>query len=231
MGTRGLRHRRDDRGRIGHGTLIPLSNRVQNRPVDRRRGRRPMVQHARHATRPADDRGQVPPARRGRHLAHPRRRARRHPGGEDVRRSQRRARRRSRRPTHGRRRHPRRHRAGRHLEPRPRLRTGRPARPGGRPQGRPRPARPHGQPAAHPRRRPGLRVLLRGPRAHRPPRGRLRPSRAGARRCGHRQTLRGQRHRGRPDDRRRPTPTSEPCASCTCARSRRPSPRPAPGGS
>ena len=65
-------------------------------------------------------------------------------------------------------------RAGRHLG-RDRGRARRPAAGRRGPaQGRGRAARAHGQPAPHPARRPPLRVLLRGPAAHRQDRRRLR---------------------------------------------------------
>jgi hypothetical protein len=63
------------------------------------------------------------------------------------------------------------------------------------PQGRRRAARADGQPAPHAVRRPPLRVLQRGPAAHRADRRRLRARRAGGRRRRHRQALRGQRLR------------------------------------
>ena len=56
-------------------------------------------------------------------------------------------------------------------------------------------ARPGGEPAAHPGRRPALRVLLRGPAAHRRHRGARGALRAGPRRGGVRQALRRQRVR------------------------------------
>ena len=74
----------------------------------------------------------------------------------------------------------------------------------GQGQGGRRPARPDHQPAPLPAGRPPLRVLLRGPAAHRPHRRRLRPRRAGRGRRRHPQALRGQRRRDRAVHRRHP---------------------------
>ena len=71
--------------------------------------------------------------------------------------------------------------AGRHLGLRPGRGDRQAAGRRGAAQGRGRAARPHGEPAPYPVRRQALRVLLRGPAAHRADRGRLRARPAGLR--------------------------------------------------
>ncbi len=85
---------------------------------------------------------------------------------------------------------------------------------------------PDHQPDAHPAGRPRLRVLRRGPGAHRPAGRGLRAGRAVRGRRGHPQALRGQRQRDPALDLRRARSPGRCCASCTWCRSRPASPRP-----